>query len=285
MEIKLKKKYVLYGHNISYSLSPIIYKLIAEYYEVDLEYEIKDLATVEDVLADIKNNEYAGANVTMPYKVSLLDKLDQLKGAASDCLAINTIKIENSQLIGYNTDAQGFLDVFDINDYRIKDKRALVYGTGGVARAVVNALLDAGAKTILLEGRTPQNKVELFRTFEKKANENMTMIYGLQGLISDIVINATVLGSKAFPELSIDIEKLDTKAVYDIVYSPIETELIKIAKEQKIPYFTGIEMLICQAIRAFYIWYPEFYRDDINMKLFNFIKDGLEKNADIDFKE
>ncbi len=284
MEFVLKKKYVLYGHNISYSLSPIIHKLIAEYYEVELEYTIKDLATVDDVLADIKDSSYAGANITMPYKVSLFDKVDEVKGVASECLTINTIKIEDSKLIGYNTDAQGFLDVFDINDYRIKDKRVLVYGTGGAARGIVNALLDAGAKTVLLEGRTPQNKVELFRIFEKKADEKMTMIYGLQGLISDIVINATVLGSEISPELSIDIEKLDTKAVYDIVYNPMETELIKIAKEQNIPYFTGIEMLICQAIRAFYIWYPEFHREDINMKLFNFIKNGLEKNSDIDFK-
>ncbi len=285
MELVVKKKYVLYGRNISYSLSPVIYELIAEYYEVDLEYEIKDLETVDDVMADIKNFEYAGANVTMPYKVSLIDQVDQLDVSAAECQALNLIKIENSKMIGYNTDSQGFLDVFDINDYKIKDKRVLLYGTGGAARGIANALLDAGAKTVLLEGRTSEHKVALFRTFEKKANEKMTMIYGLQGLISDIVVNASVLGSAAYPELAIDIEKMDTKAVYDIVYNPIETELIKSAKAHDFPVFTGIEMLICQAIRAFYIWYPEFYRADINMKLFNFIRDGLEQHIHKDNKE
>ncbi len=281
----MKKKYVLFGHNISYSLSPIVYKAIAEYYDVDLDYEIVDCDSIDEILKHLNSLEYDGANVTMPYKVRLLEHMDELDKSALDASSLNTIKVDSSKLIAYNTDSQGFLDVFDINDYDVRGKRVLVYGTGGAARGVVNALLDSGVKTVLSEGRTPDHKVALYRTFEHKSNERLTIMYGLQGLICDLAVNTTTLGSENVTGLSIDVSKLDCSAVFDIVYNPIETELIKMAKEQDLLYFTGIEMLICQAIRAFYIWYPEFHRNDINMKLFNFVKESLKKNAKIDFKE
>ncbi len=281
----MKKKYVLFGKGISYSLSPVVHSAIAEYYDVDLDYEIMDLESSDEILNVLRSGEYDGANVTVPYKVDLIDKMDELDGSAASAFALNTIKVVDGKLIAYNTDSKGFLDVFDINDYKLKDKRVLVYGTGGVARAIVNALLDADCKTVLSEGRTPEHKVEIFRAFEKKAAQKMTLIYGLQGLICDVAINASVLGSSSFPELPIDISKMETKAVFDVVYDPIETEFIKMAKDRNLPAFTGIEMLICQAIRTFYIWYPEFHREDINMKLFNFVKESLKKNAGVDFKD
>lgn len=273
----MKKKYALFGKGISYSLSPSIQGAIAAYYGRDLDYEIVDVDSVDEILTRLKSGVYAGANVTVPYKVALLPHMDALDPSAEACGALNTVRVEEGRLIGYNTDSEGFLDVLTLHSYSLEEKRVLVYGTGGVARGLVNALLDSPVKGILLDGRNQEAKIEVFRTFEQKSHDRLTVVYGLHGLLCDLAVNASTLGSASVPGLPIDLEKMDAEAVYEVIYHPLETELVRSAKERGLPVFTGLEMLICQAIRAFYLWYPELAREQLDPDLFQAVRRKLEE--------
>ncbi len=270
------KKYALFGKSIENSYSPIIHRAIGEYYNLDIEYEVINCDSVKDIVKHIESGKYSGANVTMPFKVEMLDKVDRLMPSAESSRALNTIKITEDGTFGYNTDFKGFLDVLNTHTYSVKNKNVMVYGTGGAARAVINALIIAGAKTIVLDGRNAESKFKVYKEFLDEANGKMTVIYGSHGLVSDLVVNASSVGMYSNQGLSIDLELMDTKAVFDMVYRPNKTELIKMAKEMDLEYFTGLEMLICQAVRSFYIWNSELNREKIDIELCKFAKKKVQ---------
>ncbi len=277
------KKYALFGKTVDKSLSPLIHYAIAEYYSVDLEYELVNCDTVEEIIEYLNSGKYIGGNVTMPFKVQMMDKIDRAMPSADSAGSLNTIKVTKDGIWGYNTDYKGFLDVLNIHNYSLKGRNVLVYGTGGAARAIVNAVILADANTIILDGRSPESKFKLYEEFSELADNKMTVIYGSHGLVSDLVVNASSLGSYLNSGMSINLDLMDTKAVFDIVYNPNETELIKRAKEKSLKYFTGTEMLICQAIRSFYVWHSDLNREKIDFDLYNFIKDKLIRVMDIKF--
>jgi len=171
---------------------------------------------------------------------------------------VNTVSNDNGVLKGYNTDMIGFLDPIKKRNLTIKDSQVILLGAGGAARAIITAMVKEKAGKITIVNRTMENAIKLAE-FAKKIGGNVDIV-SLQKankIIADykFIINSTSIGMKNEPSaLSTENIGKDT-IVYDIVYQPINTDLVKKSKENGATIIYGYEMLLSQAARAFEIWH------------------------------
>jgi 3-dehydroquinate dehydratase / shikimate dehydrogenase len=197
---------------------------------------------------------FGGFSVTMPHKQAIMKHLDDIDDTAKKIGAVNTVKIDRDRLIGYNTDAHGFVEPLKARLGDLRDTRAWIVGTGGAARACIHALHEAGADVAVF-GREPARSHALAEEFGVRAGS----ISGLRSEITgaDILINATPLGMRGANEdetIATATELGRVKLVYDLVYNPSETRLLGEAKEAGVPTIGGLEMLIAQGARQCEIW-------------------------------
>jgi len=200
------------------------------------------------------NVNFAGFSVTNPHKVAVMDLLDEVDEKASAIGAVNTIKIEGGRLIGYNTDADGFISSLKAVAGELSGARVALFGAGGAARACIYALRKEGAEvTVFARNETtgPALAEEFGGKYEAAAGDRRMADE------FDIVVNATPLGtlgprSKFTPLTASRLEGLRT--VYDLVYNPAETRLMNEAKQAGVPAVNGLGMLIEQGARQFEIW-------------------------------
>ena len=232
------KKFGLLGYNISYSLSP---KIHAEYYEaneIKASYELVDTASLSSVLDRLRFLD--GFNVTQPYKQEILEYIDELM---TDAGAVNTVKVANNKLIGYNTDGAGFLaHIRELGDAaRLKDKDVLILGAGGAAAAIVPVVKAESAKVYIHNRSVDKAKA-------------LGTIADLPKLKPQVIINCTTLGLEGEDCLpnGIDLSKLEF--AYDTIYNPPETPFLKKAKMCGAIIANGYRMLECQAYEAIKIW-------------------------------
>jgi shikimate dehydrogenase len=233
----------------------------------------EDQPGLKDLLARVRSGEITGLNVTIPYKQTVIPLLDRLTPAAKAIGAVNTIFMQNGKLTGDNTDAPGFLadlgKFLTTKSRRHGDKKfALVLGAGGSARAVVFALTTNGWSVTIAARRLEQAR-ELIAQFPIPnsqfpiPNPQLPIIEypptNLRSLVSNLslIINTTPVGmspdtdSSPWPEgLSFPLNA----AVYDLVYNPRETKLVKDALAAGLPATTGLGMLIEQAALSFELW-------------------------------
>jgi len=255
----------LIGYPLGHSLSPKIHTAALKACGLEGSYSLfpippEDTQALKDLLARIRSGEIHGLNVTIPHKQNVIPLLDELTPTAKAIGAVNTIYLRENKLIGDNTDAAGFLaDIkrtFDFSSFtRSVPPSSLVLGAGGSARAVVYALLNDGWRVTIAARRVEQaqelakqfagiNVVELnFQTFQPS---------NLQ-----LIINTTPTGmspnieTSPLPESTV-LSK--STIVYDLVYNPRETKLVKDARAQGLSATTGLGMLIEQAALAFELW-------------------------------
>ncbi len=202
-----------------------------------------------------------GFNVTIPYKKSIIEYLDALAPEAKVMGAVNTVKNHNGKFIGYNTDGGGFLQTFYDSNIDIKDKNFLLIGAGGAAYAIANALAMNGVKSIVIANRTFENNILLQKKINSINSNILTKVMdlSLKGIDKEsinIIINATSIGMyplENMAPLELNGFSPDT-IVYDIVYKPFETQLIRDAKAKGFKTFNGISMLLNQAIFSQNIW-------------------------------
>ena len=171
--------------------------------------------------------------------------------------ASNTVTNQNDVLTGYNTDMQGFLDPIIQRELDIKNSNILLYGAGGAARAIIVAFAKQNAKKITIVNRTIEKGKELEELGKKLGlNSEVISLENFEGNKNkyDFVINSTSIGMKneIFP-ISQDLID-ENSVVYDIVYKPINTDLIKKGKNVNATIIYGYEMLLGQAVRSFEIW-------------------------------
>ena len=243
------------GHPISHSRSPLIhghwlreYGLAGSYERIDAAPEA--FATFLDGLA---GQGYAGGNVTLPHKEAAFALVSRRDAAAEAIGAVNTIWLEGGELRGSNTDADGFAASLDEQTPKWREgRRACVLGAGGAARAVLYALVEAGYDDIRLVNRNTERAAALAARFgveiQPLAWEHVDR--ALAG--TDLLANTTSLGmgGSAFPDL--DLGLLDRDAIVtDIVYSPLETPLLRRAAAAGFPTADGLGMLLHQAVPAF----------------------------------
>ncbi len=200
---------------------------------------------------------FRGFSITNPHKRSVIKLLDRVEDAAAKIGAVNTIKNEDGKLVGYNTDAPGFVAPLKKVLGSVKGARVAIAGAGGAARACAYALKQEGAS------------VSIFARNYKKANDLADSLGVKAGAMNnsfrpgtiDILVNATPIGTKGSREEQAAIatsEQLNgLKLVYDLVYNPIETPLIREARRAGVPAIGGVDMLIAQGARQFEIWTGE----------------------------
>ena len=213
---------------------------------------------------------FRGVNVTIPHKLSALAACDYVDDVAARIGAVNTIIIgEDGALSGTNTDAFGFLaNLRQESDWRGVEGPAVVLGAGGAARAVCVALLDAGVLEVRIANRTDSRAQALADEFGLTAFPWADRAAALDG--AALVVNATSLGMTGQPTLDLLLDALPIDAlVHDIVYAPLETELLTQARARGNPIVDGLGMLLHQARPGFEAWFG--VSPDVTPALRNFV--------------
>jgi shikimate dehydrogenase len=255
----------LIGYPLGYSLSPKIHAAALEACRLQGDYSLfpihpDDKQGLKDLIARIRSGEITGLNVTIPHKQNVIEFMDDLTPTAEAIGAVNTIYVRDDKLIGDNTDAAGFLS--DLNRFLsetqskiVNHKSAIVLGAGGSARAVVYALLSDGWDVTLSARRLEQAQALAAQFKTAHAIEFNLQTFQLSNF--QLMVNTTPLGMTPNIDQSPLPENpsLPSNAfVYDLVYNPSETKLVRVARAQGLSATTGLGMLIEQAALSFEIW-------------------------------
>lgn len=249
----------LIGWPAAHSRSPIIHKYWLKSFGIDGDYRIEAVQP-EDFAAFIANLDargYTGANVTIPHKEQAL-ALSDADARARAVGAANTLWLDGGKLRATNTDVEGFINNLDAASpgWDARANEVLVLGAGGSARAVLFGLIERGIKTIHLVNRTLPRAEELARRFGASVQPaTWDKVASLLPRAS-LLVNTTSLGMKGQPPLAIDVGLLPAGAtVVDIVYVPLDTELLNAARKRGLVTADGLGMLLHQAVRGFSLWF------------------------------
>lgn len=261
----------LIGYPLEHSLSPKIHVAALKSCGLDGNYSLcsilpEDTQGLETLLARVRNSDIHGLNVTIPHKQNVIPLLDELTPAAQTIGAVNTIFMQNGKLTGDNTDAPSFISDLKrfLSDHRSSienQKSALVLGAGGSARAVVYALANDGWNVAVTARRIEQAQ-DLVRQFSNPASRLSAIKYQtayFQFLISNLslLVNTTPFGMSPNTEASpwpADLAFPRNAVVYDLIYNPRETKLVRDARAAGLSATTGLGMLVEQAALSFEIW-------------------------------
>ncbi len=269
----------LIGHKLKHSISPQFQQAAFDYLGLDIRYELWDTEKDElpGVVQGIRDFSKLGANVTIPYKEAVLPLLDKVDQLARRIGAVNTIVKKDDKLVGYNTDASGFMKALEEEGGFVpKGKRAILLGAGGAARAVGFALVGAGVKSLVILNRT-QDRGEALAWDLKIADTEVIALLWKDGRTlkalgeCDLLVNCTSVGMKdstAEGKSPVGVGLIPKRAlVYDVVYNPIETPLIAAAKKAGARTMGGLSMLVYQGAAAFELWTGESAPIEIMMRM------------------
>lgn len=257
------KKYAgVVGDPISHSLSPFLHEFWLKKYGINGSYSAFHVTSSElpEFLKNLKKSGLNGVNLTVPHKELALELVDIVEPIAEKIGAVNTVYFnDEGKLVGTNTDGYGFLKHLkqSIPNWISNDKTALVLGAGGAARAVVVSLLEDGIGSIQICNRTLSRATSLANELDDERISVIEWDNYLNSLAStDILVNVTTLGMTGQHPLDIDIGSLPVDAtVYDIVYNPLETNLLKRARARGNSTVDGLGMLLHQAAPGFEKWF------------------------------
>ena len=252
--------YAVIGDPIDHSLSPNIHNAAFRQLGLDHTYIAYKIPAGElsAGIGALKEIKIAGFNVTIPHKIEMMKFLDEMDTTSKVIGAVNTVVNDDGKLKGYNTDMIGFLDPIKKRNLTIKGSQVMLLGAGGAARAIMTAMVKEKASKITIVNRTMENANKLAE-FAKKIGGNIEIVSLQEAnkLISDhkFIINSTSIGMDNEPS-HISTENMNENSiVYDIVYQPMNTDLIKKSKEKGATIIYGYEMLLSQAACSFEIWH------------------------------
>lgn len=248
------------GHPVAHSRSPLIHGYWLRQHGIDGDYGRLDVAQaeIEAFLADFPASGLIGANVTVPHKEAAFRAARERDPVAEALGAVNTLWLENGTLHGANTDVHGFLANLDAAEpeWARALGEAVVLGAGGAARAVVYGLLSRGIDRVVVANRTLARAEALRDQFGPRV---LPVDWrDLAGRLTGcrLLVNTTSLGMKGQPPLDLDLSALSPDAVVsDIVYVPLETPLLKVAKARGLKTVDGLDMLLHQAVPGFERWF------------------------------
>ncbi|MFC7372705.1 shikimate dehydrogenase [Fictibacillus iocasae] len=254
------KKLILIGNPVEQSLSPQMHNAALGALNLPLVYE-KILVLPEELEQTIdmlRNELYAGANVTIPYKSACIPFLDKVDESAEKIGAVNTIVKEGSQLVGYNTDGTGFVrGLKETAPFPLDNGDVLVIGAGGAARGIVSALLAERVRSIAVCNRTYSKAEELVADVASSSLQALTLEKAESHLNRySIIINTTSVGMFPHTEkMPLRLGTLRQQAVVsDIIYNPFETQLLAEAKKRDAIIDNGVSMFVYQGALAFEKW-------------------------------
>ncbi len=255
----MTKTYAVIGDPIDHSLSPAIHNAAFGFLRMDCAYIAYRIPKGEltSGIDALKKIQISGFNVTIPHKVDMMGFLDEADENCKTIGATNTVTNENGFLKGYNTDMDGFLDPIKKRNIDCKDSDVLLVGAGGAARAIVVGFTKEKVHKITIANRTKERADGLIKFANSLGVESdysdLTNAGNIAGKYK-FIVNATSMGLKG------SMCPISTRAitkdsiVYDIIYMPVETELIEQSKKQGATIIYGWEMLLGQAMRSFEIW-------------------------------
>ncbi len=256
---------VVIGDPIEHSLSPIMQNAALRELGLDREFVFEKTRVKEEELKNfikkvkqvklVKPENIVGLNVTIPHKVAITKLLDELSEEAELIGAVNTIKKEGRKLIGFNTDGIGCINALKEKGFEIKNKKAVLLGAGGAARAIAFVLAQNGLRHLVIMNRTSEKAEELAKEVSTKTKARVTAanLANLSKALSDsdVLINATAVGMNR-DETLVTAELMQPNlVVFDIVYSPLKTKLLKEAEKAGAKIIDGLEMLVQQGAVAF----------------------------------
>jgi shikimate dehydrogenase len=264
----------LLGESLKHSYSPQIHsslfaKTNMEAYYHLFEVDKKDLAQVVNSMKILK---IKGLNVTIPYKVEVIQYLDDISKEAEAIGAVNTIVIEDGKTIGYNTDYFGFGHMLNKFNIKVDKKSAVLLGAGGATKAVYHYLLNHGAKEIIIVSRNKNKNEEYYK------NVQIVDYEGLKELKDrDIVINCTPVGMyPKIDESPIEKELLKNfKIAVDLIYNPEKTKFLLEAENLGLKAVNGLYMLVSQAIKAEELWNSIIIDEKIVDNIYLEVKESL----------
>lgn len=256
-------KFALIGHQISYSMSPVIHELISEN---SINYEIIDFSP-EYLSKELPPEllELSGFNVTIPHKQSIMSYCKELAPAAQKIGAVNTVEVREGALIGYNTDYLGFTHSLKDSVKNYFDFHPVLLGYGGVARAVIFALQKMGFRTLSIVGGLDDSERATFIN-EMNTQSKMIIIEEIPDLPC-LWINGTPMGGAKYPEVPKNyIPFRYGDILFDLNYTPYPTNLERYAQKKGIKTLNGLKMLVYQAVEAQKIWFKDrnFSKVDVN---------------------
>jgi shikimate dehydrogenase len=267
--LKNKIKAGVIGFPISHSLSPIIHNFYLNKYKINGTYEAFAIPNenFEDSIENlIQQQNLSGFNITIPHKEKIYNLCHHLSKTAQITKAVNTlIVMQNGKFFGHNSDAEGFIKNFynHCPNYQLNQKKCLLIGAGGASRAIVYSLISQKVAKIFIANRDQEKALKLIADFKNFSQQNLVELefVALKTQFDflneiDLIINGTSLGMINQQKLDIDISNAKkTAIVYDIVYKPLITDLLKQANELDLKIITGIGMLIEQALVGFEAWF------------------------------
>ena len=246
------KKYFVIGNPINHSLSPLLHNYWIKKNNINAEYLKKELTLnkLEEFINDIRQEKISGANITIPFKKSIIPYLDILSPEAEKSQSVNTIALKDNKLIGYNTDIFGFEQAIKKLNFSVKEKKVFILGAGGVVPSIILALKNMNASKINVSNRTKEKALDLKKRYEKIGVLNWGEIPEF-----DLIINATSLGLKN-ETINLDLSKVGhNKLFYDVIYNPSETNFLHTGKNLGNLSENGKLMFIYQALASFELWH------------------------------
>lgn len=252
----MKTLYGLLGEKLGHSISPAIHSLVFKELNIDAYYHLFEVNKEElkTAVYGLKTLGAGGVNVTIPYKVLVMDYLDSISREAKEIGSVNTIVFKDNKTIGYNTDYFGFGMMLKKNNIEVTNKKVVVLGSGGSSKAVSQYFLDNGAKSIQIVSRDV-NKIKSMVYFKKFSLISYSELKSLKD--ADIIVNTTPCGM--YPNVGSCAVEEDIiskfSAAVDLIYNPKETLFLKYAKKSGAKAVNGLYMLVGQAVAAEELWH------------------------------
>ena len=242
--------YGVAGDPVVHSLSPAIMNAAFRRENVNAVYLTLHAKTLKDLLTCVREIPLHGISVTMPYKEAILKHLDNTDSHTTKIGACNTVvRAQDGKLYGFNTDAAGVVRPLERRLPTLEGAKILVLGAGGAARAAVFGLKERGCEVYILN-RTAGPAKKLAR----QARARTVKRADLKKLSFEVIINATPVGMGNTRESPLQEHEINARYVFDMIYDPAETRLLKLARERGAQVIPGIEMFVQQAARQFEIW-------------------------------
>jgi 3-dehydroquinate dehydratase/shikimate dehydrogenase len=241
--------YGVAGDPVAHSLSPAIMNAALRRENVNGVYLALHAKTLKDLLTCVREIPIHGLSITMPYKEAIIKYLDNTDSHTTKIGACNTVvRAQDGKLYGFNTDAAGVVRPLE-QRLPLEQAKILVLGAGGAARAAVYGLKERGAEVYILNRSLgPAQKLA------RSARARILKRADLKKLAFDVIINATPVGMSNTRESPLKEDEIKARFVFDMIYDPPETRLMKLAKTRGAEVIPGIEMFVHQAARQFEIW-------------------------------
>ena len=259
------KKSGILGCPLGHSISPCFQNAAFTNLGIEATYEAWPVVTAElpERIQNLRESDFLGANVTIPYKELVIPLLDEIGDWALKIGSVNTIVNQAGLLIGYNTDTVGFLRaISEYGNYEPSGRDVLLIGAGGAARAAAHALMEAGVKTLWIANRTYDRVKrladELLEIGEVKPIGLGGPEFRKSAASVSLIVNSTSLGMKHTPEAHINpLEGLNIASstlVTDMVYNPLDTPMLIAAENRGCRILSGLPMLVLQGAASFELW-------------------------------